>query len=446
MNGYKMLSSRLLVGIHLFILLVTAIIFVVGLFVGMPEGVSIWIGNAIIFVSYITYRKTGNVSFSGNLLAAAFVATIAPAISKTGGIFSDNMLWLLTAPLLSLLFSSISWSIFWFLVIEILVVNFRFDDSSNAMLDGVFSLNPDDFLLSYLFFFLIALGIVFIFKIGQTAIIRDLQENQAILESRQAELADKNRKLQITEEQLRQSNAELETFAYAASHDLKEPLRMIGMYTGLVRRRLAGTLTEETGEFMAFVTDGVNRMQKMLDDLLEYSRIGRKDGTERPVNLDDTLFLVKNNLHVRITESGAIINSEKLPVLFARPTEMIQLFQNLLGNAIKFRKKDQPPVIEITWVIDRERAVFAVRDNGIGIPFESQEKVFAIFERLNAKTEYEGSGIGLATCKKIVESLGGVIWLRSEPEVGTTFFFSFPKEKLVDEPQSGETKKEAVAV
>lgn len=433
--------ARLLASIHLFILFTVFLVVLASFFIEAAQGVALLEGAALILFSFIFFRKTGNTALPGNLLAATFIFAIAPGMMETGGIFSDNMLWLLAAPLLSLLFSSKKWSLAWLVVILSLTIYYRFAGLPPGVSALELVMNADNFFMSYLLFFLFAVGIVYIFKLGQDEIIKDLQNNQANLEARQIELADKNRRLLITEDQLRKSNAELETFAYAASHDLKEPLRMIGMYTSLVRRRLVGVLTEETGEFMEFVTDGVSRMQKMLDDLLEYSRIGRKDGTEKPVNLDDTLFLVKNNLHVRITESGAIINSEKLPTVIGRPTEMIQLFQNLIGNGIKFRKKEIVPEIDLTWVVDRERAVFAVRDNGIGIPQESQEKVFAIFERLNAKSEYEGSGIGLATCKKIVESLGGVIWLRSEQGVGTTFFFSIPKDKLVGEEGGSEVSK-----
>lgn len=222
---------------------------------------------------------------------------------------------------------------------------------------------------------------------------------------------------------LRRSNAELEQFAYIASHDLQEPLRMIGSYTGLLKRRYAGKLDREADEFIDYALDGVTRMRALINDLLTYSRVGREERPSEPTDSRVALDRALANLRAAIADRQAVIVIGDLPTVMASSLQLTQLFQNLVGNGLKFCKQSRPEIR-----IDAERRgadwVFSVKDNGIGIDPQYQERIFLIFQRLHKRDEYPGTGIGLAICKKIVERQGGRIWVESELGKGATFRFT----------------------
>ena len=224
-------------------------------------------------------------------------------------------------------------------------------------------------------------------------------------------------------EELRRSNAELEQFAYVASHDLQEPLRMMASYTQLLARRYKGNLGDDADEFIGHVVDGAHRMQAVINDLLQYSRVGKRGGSLTPTDAEAAFEAARANLRAAIGESGAQVTSEGLPTVMGDRTQLVQLFQNLIGNAIKFRSEDPPRVH-----VEAERRdgewLFAVRDNGIGIEPQYAGRIFMIFQRLHSRTEYPGTGIGLAICKKIVERHGGELWVESVPGEGSTFRFT----------------------
>jgi PAS domain S-box-containing protein len=225
--------------------------------------------------------------------------------------------------------------------------------------------------------------------------------------------------------ELARSNAELEQFAYVASHDLQEPLRMVASYTQLLARRYRGALDEDAEEFISFAVDGVTRMQALINDLLAYSRVGTRGGELGPTDVGEVLDRVLVVLGPAIEEAEAEVTHGPMPVLTADPGQLAQLFQNLIANAVKFRGAERPRV----HLEARQKAlewVFSVRDNGIGIAREFQDRIFVIFQRLHNREEYPGTGIGLAICKKIVERHGGRIWVDSKPGRGTTFYFTLP--------------------
>ena len=232
------------------------------------------------------------------------------------------------------------------------------------------------------------------------------------------------RRVALRTEALQRSNEDLQQFAYVASHDLKEPLRMISSYSTLLQRRYSGRLDADADLFLNFITDGARRMNTLIQDLLEYSRAGLgKEDEVAPVDVNKVLKNVTTNLKVSIAESGASIITEGLPesVLYDE-MRLTQIFQNLIGNAIKYRD-NRRPLVRIRAEANSDETVFSVSDNGIGIQPEYIDSIFGIFQRLHGK-EYEGTGIGLAMVKKIVERHGGRIWVESTPGAGSTFYFT----------------------
>jgi PAS domain S-box-containing protein len=232
--------------------------------------------------------------------------------------------------------------------------------------------------------------------------------------------------LERTADELRRSNAELEQFAYIASHDLQEPLRMVASYTQLLERRYAAQLDQTAREFIAYAVDGARRMQQFITGLLRYSRVGTEPRVLEEVNLREVFEAAIANLRMMIEETGAAVEAHDLPLVRGDPRQLTQLFQNLIGNALKFRKPDQPPRVEVRAEPDGDFWRLSVRDNGIGLDPKFAGRVFVIFQRLHTRDEYEGTGLGLAICKKIVERHGGRIWVESKEGEGATFFFTLP--------------------
>jgi light-regulated signal transduction histidine kinase (bacteriophytochrome) len=252
--------------------------------------------------------------------------------------------------------------------------------------------------------------------------------------------------LKHTATELGRSNANLQQFAYVASHDLQEPLRAVAGCMDLLRERYRSQLEPRAQELIDHAVDGAMRMQTLIDDLLGYSRVGSRGQVFEPVDLVALLKSVLANLTASIQKSGAEVSIGHLPTILADPTQMIQLFQNLISNAIKFRQEEAPRIhiaakrIEVTNLskanpdsqsLDSKCSswMFSVQDNGIGMEPQYFERIFGIFQRLHSRRVYPGTGIGLAICKKIIERHGGSIWVESELGKGTTFFFTLPDKR-----------------
>ncbi|QYK49982.1 MAG: PAS domain-containing protein [Anaerolineales bacterium] len=226
---------------------------------------------------------------------------------------------------------------------------------------------------------------------------------------------------------LERSNQELEQFAYVASHDLQEPLRMVSSYMQLLESRYKDKLDDDAKEFIDFAVDGAARMQRLIQDLLAFSRVGTRGRAPEVVSAEAALTEALHNLGVRIQENGARIEHEELPTVFVDRNQLTQVFQNLVGNAIKFRA-EREPVITVQARPHGEFYEFRVQDNGIGFDPKHADRIFIIFQRLNSRETYEGTGIGLAICKKIIERHGGRIWVESAVGEGTTFYFTLPRQ------------------
>jgi len=234
----------------------------------------------------------------------------------------------------------------------------------------------------------------------------------------QEQLADKV-------EELARSNCDLEQFAYVASHDLQEPLRMVAAYTQLLSERYQGKLDSAADRYISYAVEGATRMQALLEDLLAFSRVGRNGVTPSPTDVNSAIDEVLKNLDLALKQHNVTVTCNPLPTILADRFQVVQLFQNLIGNALKFRAK-RNPCITISAEQKGREWLFSVFDNGIGIGEEHKDLVFKIFQRLHTRTEYPGNGVGLAICKKIVEHNGGRIWVESELGHGSNFRFTFP--------------------
>jgi signal transduction histidine kinase len=232
-----------------------------------------------------------------------------------------------------------------------------------------------------------------------------------------------------SEEDLARSNAELEQFAYVASHDLQEPLRMIANYTQLLAERYRGKLDEQADKYIAYSVDGAVRMQALIQDLLKFSRVGKVEIEPKTIECHAVVEQALKNLRAAIEESGAIVNWNGLPVIMADPSQLTQVFQNLIANAIKFHGPETP-MIQIEAEKKGHGWVFAISDNGIGIPTASWDDIFVIFRRLHTRAEYAGNGIGLSVCKKIIERHGGKLWVEAQAKPGSRFRFTLPMQAI----------------
>lgn len=249
---------------------------------------------------------------------------------------------------------------------------------------------------------------------GAVVVYRDITERKRAEEKLKRALAE-----------LERSNKELEQFAYVASHDLQEPLRMVASYVQLFEKKYKGQLDEKADKYIFFAVDGVKRMQRLIDGLLAYSRVAR--GAQfTHVDTNHVFSQAVLNLSITVKENRAVVTRDDLPPVSGDETQLVQLFQNLIGNAIKFRKQAVPPLVHISAKREGREWVFSVRDNGIGLDPQYSRRIFLIFQRLHPRDEYPGTGIGLALCKRIVERHHGRIWVESEPDEGSTFFFTMP--------------------
>lgn len=260
--------------------------------------------------------------------------------------------------------------------------------------------------------------------------IRDMSERKLAMDAihqlnmnLEQRVAERTQELFESNENLRQSNEDLNQFAYAASHDLQEPLRMVSLYSEMLRMRYAGRLDQMADQFITFVVDGAQRMELLLKDLLEYSQAGSSGaGPTNPVDCGTVMEKVVLNLRASIEQNGAVITWRDLPTIRAHEVRLIQLFQNLVGNAIKYRRTEPPTVLVTAERRDGEW-LFSVQDNGIGIKSDYAQQIFGIFKRLHGNS-YPGTGIGLAICQRIVENYGGRIWVQSKPGEGSVFCFT----------------------
>jgi len=255
-----------------------------------------------------------------------------------------------------------------------------------------------------------------------TAILSDITERKKSEKALKHQEARERRSVE-----LKRSNDELQQFAYIAAHDLQEPLRMVASYTQLLAKRYKGRLDSDADEFIAYAVDGAHRMQLLIGDLLAYCRVGTKGEEPRETSSEAALEQALLNLQGAIQESGGVVTHDPLPTVIADGAQLVQLFQNVVGNAIKYRSAELPRVHVSANKNGGNEWIFSMRDNGLGIDPKYFEKIFVMFQRLHGREEFSGTGIGLAVCKKIAARHGGRMWVESEPGKGSTFYFALPE-------------------
>ena len=274
--------------------------------------------------------------------------------------------------------------------------------------------------------FLVLVGFI---VVADVTIFRSRRREVALVEDQLTERQRAQEELAQQAQVLARSNAELQQFAYVASHDLQEPLRMVTSYTQLLQKRYQTKLDADADEFIGYAVDGATRMQALINDLLAYSRVGTQGKEFQATDCEAIVDRSLANLQAAVEESGAVVTHVPLPTVMADASQLGQVFQNLMGNALKYRG-ERPPELHVGAERTNGQWLFSVEDNGIGIDPDYAERIFLVFQRLHSKEEYPGTGIGLAVCKKVVVRHGGRIWVESKPGNGATFYFTIPTGEL----------------
>jgi signal transduction histidine kinase len=419
-------KSSILVFAHIFYLIAAILFNMIGYYKGETTLYVFGILSIGIIALLISFKYHGSTHLSANALCVCLFVSFTYAIFHTGGINSHFCPWIMVICMTNILVEDTKSATIWF---GIVVIGFicLFTYGLYVPQFNIYEGWAVFKLLSWLGIGIYCFLLMYIFEKIQVFTIGLLKDKNILLKKQKQEIAHHVSELNLVGQKLQETNLELERFAFAASHDPKEPLRMIGMYTQLIQMEIKPIRESKTAVYMLYVTDGVKRMQQLLDHLLQYSRLGKNTDDLIDVNLDNILYQVLQNLTLRIKETSGAITYSTMPSIKASSSEMTQLFQNLIANALKFQRPEVKPEILITHVENSNEHLFSISDNGIGIDKNQHDNVFEIFKRLHTRTQYEGSGIGLATCKKIVNSLNGQIWLTSTEGVGTTFYFTIPK-------------------
>lgn len=416
--------ARLLMWVHLFILVFCLLMFPSSIFIENASYFPIFFALLALIISMLVFRKWGNISLSSNILTSVPAFTLIPLIFSTGGMYSGNLLWLYLCPFIAFLFTDKFSRMFW----AVVVVGFHCYLFKLELKEGTFITDIPQgavyYFTSYLFLFLMMLGIVYIFKLEQDFVIKQLRKHKNKLTRQKEAIQEQADQLRQQEQELKEVNKDLEQFAYVASHDLKEPLRTIGSFTQLIEQELKGKANESTDEYIHFVQDGVERMKSLITNLLSDIKYKSKEPTA--VNLNDVIIMVINNLSASVKECNASINYDELPTVKGNSIAYVQLFQNLISNSLKFQQVGVPPNIRIIHSGISGHHQIKVSDNGMGISKEHLPNIFEFGNQGETEQSYRGQGIGLATCKKIVHRFGGDISVASEVDKGTVFTIQLP--------------------
>lgn len=388
----------------------------------------------LVFVLKYTAAKT----IVGNIYIGLWAMILVELSLHTGGLYSMDALSMTLIPLSGFALvnyrSGFGWLLFYLIYLAYLWAIIDTPEMAEFYRAQTLVFNKNYYVFGGLIFSIFTFCMFSIFYFQNQKLLGQLKTNQAALKKHVELLDQQSVLLKEAQEDLRRSNTELEEFAYITSHDLKQPLRTVNSFANLLQNHLnrQDILDGETAQMLQFIIAGSSKMNTLITDLLAFAKLKKEvDITFTKVNLDKLFQSVLFDLKDQIDTSGVIIRMGELPELFVIPVKMNQLFQNLISNAIKFRKKEETLTIRVSAKEKARHWEFAIKDNGIGIKKEHQEKIFAPFKKLHSSSEFEGSGIGLATCMHIVKLHQGRIWANSDFGVGTTFHFTIAKDLAV---------------
>ncbi len=382
---------------------------------------------------FISFRFSNSISLVSNLFLAIFAYFQVKYSLETGGIYSVDNFFLFVIPLAAYILSEVRSAVFWLILVNVWSIYlFTLADTPEQI--QAFRNQTAEFLPAYYLGFCITASVssfclLSIFYFENKRLIKKLETNQLALEFKNAAYERQARELVATQEGLKNSNRELEQYAYVTSHDLKQPIKTINAFANLLKKDLIKkeALDEENTEFLSLIINSSNNMFRLVNDLLAYAKLTAvKKVPFQRLPLDEVLNSVLTNLQNQIDSNEVKIERTSLPTLDIVPIKINQVFQNIISNAIKFKKKTEPLTIKIQSEEKATHCEFTIEDNGIGIDKKNQEKIFAPFKKLHPAKEYAGSGIGLATCKHIINLHNGKIWVESEKDKGTKFIFTLP--------------------
>jgi len=390
-------------------------------------------GISIILLALLKY--TGANFLIGNIYIGIWAVMLANLSFETGGVYSMDALSMSLIPLISFALinykAGIGWLIFYLGYMYYLWAVIDSPEMNEFYRAQTLGFDKNYYITGSVVFSIFSFSMFFIFFFQHRRLHNQIKENQLTLKKHVAQLDQQSTLLKKTEANLKRSNKELEEFAHSASHDLKQPLRTVSSFTSLLENHLKKKeiLDEETAQMLKFITAGSSKMNLLITDLLAFAKLKREGSiTFEEINLDKLLQSVLFDIKEQIDTNGVHIQLMELPVLQVIPVKINQLFQNLISNAIKFRKKNKVCSIYVNAKEKAAHWVFSIKDNGIGIKSEHQNKIFQPFKKLHNSSEFEGSGIGLATCMHIVKLHKGKIWVDSTYGEGTTFYFTIAKD------------------
>ncbi len=442
-------KANILISGLLILMLVGIICVIYAVFNRIEELYVISIPTLLVPVLLCAFKKTGALIHFGNLATAIYAFSITPLPWKTGGIYSDDIVWMILAPVIAFTLTNLRSGFFWAIyVAAVQGIYFYLTNTQIIVVDAPFDhWSPVFYYFSITGLFVCILLLLSASRHGMNKLIEQLMIKQRQLNNKTDELEEKTSMLRDVEKTLRHSNHELEQFAYVVSHDLKAPLRGINSFSTLLDRHLRKNddLDDISREYLDFIKAGTVNMNQLIEDIMNYSRAGSvKDGQESEVKMEVIQSLIEHNLRQQLQETNGKIHWQNIPEsVDLTKVHMLQLMQNLISNAIKYRKPEIPPVIIVNCDEQETCWKFSIQDNGTGISEANIQKVFDLFIKLQG-TNQEGSGVGLATCKKIVVNNCGEIWLESKVGVGSTFHFTILKNeyKLIGVTKKASEKSE----
>lgn len=408
---------------------------------GIPGYSGLWILLAANPILLFVFKRYGNLVLSGNLAVAALAIFTVPMPMYTGGIYSDDMIWLMLVPVMAFTLTNFSSGLIWTILLLVSHGTYYYFEITApiSFLEQTAHWTPEFYYTSITLFFFSALMLIGAAKVGTMGIINEQHKNQNELSAKTKKLEELTNELKQVERILRNSNKELEQFAYVVSHDLKQPLRSINSFSTLLEKHVTKRydLDDTTKEYLDFIKTGTVNMNQLIEDIITYSRAGsRSELEDSTVKMQDIKMLIEHNLRQQIEETGTSLIWQNLPeqVDFSK-VQMVQLLQNLISNAMKYRREDVDNMVIVSVKDELTYWEFSIQDNGRGISEADIKRVFGLFIKLQG-TKQEGSGIGLATCKKIVENAGGKISLQSQLNSGSTFTFTVIKRRFQKPDQS----------